>query len=428
MVLNPSSGDVFELSAIVWEVAEALDGISSAVQVAERIDVDAEQVIEVVRRLEGLDLLQDPAPKVVTPLIPAPQWTRGPVPSDFGLKVHPDAHFLCVGAGTCCQRSYVINVDDRQVQGLRAAAPEGRDPVMLWPGAPGEPWGHVLDNDEGCTFLTQDRGCQIHEADFQPAACQVFPLVFARVDETVVVSLSHRCGCGAGGHGVALSEDLDEILRRLALSPHVPVVPKAARLDSGRVVDGSEAAELMMQVALHEWPLEDPKSIWHMLQSTLACLINSADEDLAPKPEWQYEDLSELRLRLAEGAQHDLRVAFMGGRAVEPSDLKARLALADIPDEPEGTAELSRYLRDHLFGLRPFQQATLTQGLALMALMLDGVQVPGASMTQTRTQIMAWDDVTPQKDMRGLLAVAGSAATEDAQALLDLVTLQLDGS
>lgn len=427
-MLNPGSGDVFELSSIVWEVAEALDGVSSATQIAERLDVEGDQVLEVVRRLEDLNLLQAPVPKVPAAVVPPPQWTRGPVPTDFGLKVHPDAHFLCVGAGTCCQRSYVISVDDHQVQGLRDAAPKGRDPLMLWPGAPGEPWGHVLDNDEGCAFLTPDRGCQIHEQPFQPAACQVFPLVFARVDETVVVSLSHRCGCGAGGHGVALSEDLQEILRRLALSPHVPVVPAQVRLDAGRTVDGTEAADLMMQVALHEWPLEDPKSIWFMLQSTLACLINSAEEVSEFQPEGRYEDLGELRLRLGAAAEHDLRAAFDGVGAVDATDLKARLALADISDEPEGTAELSRYLRDHLFGLRPFQQATLTQGLALMALVLDGVQAAGTTMTQTRAQIMAWDDVTPQKDMRGLLAAAGSAATEDAQALLDLVTERLDGS
>jgi len=433
LVLNPQSGDVFEFSDLVWAVASALDGQRTARQVAEHADALISQVQEVLKVLAELGLLVAPPATPTSPRasVPPPQWTRGPVPEDFDLWVHPDASFECIGAGSCCERSYVIPVRSEQVQGLRAAAARRpnaeRDPVTVWPGEKGQPWGYVLDNDEGCVFHDQAQGCAIHEQACQPDACQVFPLVFARVGQAVVASLSHRCGCGALGHGPALDGNVQEVLRRLGRTPHIPAVPEVATLDACHTIDGSAAADVMRQVALHEWPLDDPSTPWSMLFAVLAGLTDCADKQCTLPQAEGPQSLEGLRERLQVGAASDLMAALAFEPTVDVAALKVRLQQAGIEDVPEGTGELSRFLRDHLYGLRPFQQATLTQGLALLAVMLQGLcGATGGAMTM-RARIMAWDDVIPQTDMRGALAFSASPLTEDVHSLTEVVLTQQSG-
>lgn len=433
LVLNPTSGEVFEFSDLVWKVASALDGHRTARQVAELTDALVSQVHEVLRVLKGLGLLAAPSasPAPAQRSVPPPQWTRGPVPQDFDLWVHPDASFECIGAGSCCERSYVIPVRAEQVEGLRAAAAQqgcgDRDPVTVWPGDKGQPWSYVLDNDDGCVFHGKDTGCAIHEQACQPDACQVFPLVFARVGQAVVASLSHRCGCGALGHGPTLKGRVQEVLRRLGRTPHIPAVPQEAVLDAQLTIDGAEAAEVMRQVALHDWPLQDPGTPWSMLFSVLAGLTDRAEpadlpEDGAqPNLQEGPSTLQGLREQLRLGAAADLLAALDSRSTVDAVALKARLEQAGVTDDPQGIAELSRFVRDHLFGLRPFQQASLTQGLALLAVMLQGLCAAEGSAMVMRARIMAWDDVIPQRDVRGALAWSGSPLTEDVHSLSEAV-------
>lgn len=480
LVFDPESGNVYELSEVVWEVAAALDGASSASKLADELGIGRRHVQDVLRKLEALDMLVDPdeeGPRPQAP--PAPQWTRGPVPERFELVVHPEARFRCVSIGVCCEHGYVIPVRPDQVEGLRAAARArgrgARDPVTVWPGRPGEPWGYALDNDEGCPFFGEDRRCAIHEDPAQPEACQVFPFVFAQVGERVLVSQTYRCGCGVGDDGPRLVEQVGEIERRLRMSPHLPVVPARARLDASRELDGEDAAEILRAAAEANAP---GRSAWGLLESALSGLVAVAEAEAptaaatagprGPRagggPNRGLERLR-ARLRAAAGpelaaglAAEDRVEALVAARAREASPahesdpaaqrggdgprtaasaggaasaapvatLRRRVQEAGLqidPDDPshDGEAELARFVRDHLFGLRPFQQVTLTHGLALLALLIEGLAGRGLDAIEVRAELMAWDDLIPQAEVRRALTEVEHALAEDAAALLEAV-------
>lgn len=418
-MLDPHSGNVYELSSVVWEVAEALDGERSANQIAEQLEIGRRHVQEVLRRLEGLELLADGERSEAPPSQPVlPQWRRGPVPETFELVLHPEARFRCVGVGVCCERGYVIPVRADQVEGLRAAArarAQGEaDPVTLWPGEPGEPWGYALDNDEGCVFHDAEAGCTIHEQAAQPDACQVFPFVFARVGESIIVSQSYRCGCGVGGEGPRLADQGEEVARRLLLSPHVPAVPETAQLDATRHLAGARAVEVMLVASTRAEA--DP---WGALEQTLQELLRESGEGLdAAVPD---VGLSDLREALEAAATPALAAALRGEVEISATALRPRLSRAGVETGADGDQEIGRFARDHIFGARPFQQATLTHGLALFAALLDSAHGAGLDEVQARARLMAWDDIIPQGEVRVLLASLGHPLAEDAAALLRAV-------
>lgn len=427
LVHRPSTGDAFEVSGAVWRIASALDAVSTLDELVAETGLEAWAVQDAVRRLDGLGLLVD-ADRLQPGLpMPSPQWTRAPIPDDVRLEIHPDVRFECVGFGTCCERGYVIDVRDEQVDALRALAPEGRDPVMLWPRGHGQPWGHILDNDRGCVFLNEARHCTIHGTTAQPAACRVFPVVFALVDDVAVVSVSHRCGCGAGGGGPRLADQEEAVWTRLSAAPDAPRVPERVRLDDARTVSGPDAARALMRVAA-QLP-EDVDADWRLVEDAIAALralpseaepVSTGLPDLpaANDPDPEVSGLSALRVALAHDASDaDLSSALLGWEPREAPDVTARfLELAwDFGEGADG--ERYRFVRDHLFGLRPFQQATLTHGLLGLSVLLDSLHQGTPAPWSVRARIMAWDDLLPMDPVRLLLARAPAPQARDLDAL-----------
>jgi Fe-S-cluster containining protein len=427
LVFQPRTGNLYEVSALVWRIAECLDGQADVRAVAERTGALVQQVRQVVKDLQGLGLLVEKAQADLPTPVPDPQWVRAPLPADFELVIHPEAAFTCLGVGTCCERGYVIGVRGEQVEPLRAAArallgEAAPDPVMLWPAESGAGWGYVLDNDRGCPFLGQDHGCRIHGSAAHPDACSVFPMTYALVGRRLVVGVNHRCGCGAGGIGPRLWDRVDEVKRRLTCSPHLPVVPPVVWVDEASTISGEAAAELMMQAALQPWPLHEPETPWRMLRHVVLGLLEATGRAEAPSvgvPAY----ISALRVRLA-GATDELEVAaLLLARTPKDTD-KNRRRLAEVGID-EGTCtpaeERARYVRDHLFTLRPFQQATLTQALLAVALCVDALEEGSPGFIETRSRIMVWDDVFPQDELRKVLAEAPAAEARRLERLFAML-------
>ena len=427
LVFNPKNGHLYEVAALVWRIAECLDGKADVKAAAERTGALVQQVRAVVKQLNELGLLTENAKAAPPAPIPEPQWVRAPMPRDFEFEIHPDAAFTCLGVGTCCERGYVIGVRDEQVAPLRAAVRQlhgaaAPDPVMFWPAESGEGWSYVLDNDRGCPFLMANHGCRIHGTDAHPDACSVFPMNYALVGRRLVVGVNHRCGCGAGGIGPRLWDQLDEIERRLSCSPDLPIVPPVVRVDEATTTSGEGAAELLMQATLHSWPLEDPQTAWRMLRFVAAGLLEATGQPAGPTvgvPAY----ISALRVRLA-GATDDLEISglLLARTPKDTAKNRQRLANVGIDDSTCPPAEeRARYIRDHLFTLRCFQQATLTQALLALALCLDALEEGDPGLIETRSRIMAWDDVFPQDEMRRTLAEAPLAEAHRLERLLAML-------
>ena len=241
-------------------------------------------------------------------------------------------------------------------------------------------------------------------------------MVYARVGESVIVSQSYRCGCGVGGDGPRLADQGEELARRLCLSPHVPAVPSIAALDASRTLPGAGAVDALLQAAVGGE--EDP---WAAIQQVLQDMLR-VSEGPSQMPAAPSSSLADLRAALVEVASPALRAVLLGGTEHAPDELAARLELRGLSPGEDGDAELARFVRDHLFGARPFQQATLTHGLALLAVLLDGAWDAGLDAVSARARLMAWDDLIPQTEVRAALAAVRHPLTEDAAALLAAIS------
>lgn len=427
LVFQPKNGNLFEVSALVWKIAECLDGQIDVRVVAERTGALVQQVRQVVKQLQELGMLVEKAQVDLPSPAPEPQWVRAAVPGELELVIHPDAAFTCLGVGTCCERAYVIGVREEQVAPMRAEARRllgeaARDPVTLWPAESGAGWGYILDNDEGCPFLGKDHGCRIHGTEAHPDACSVFPMTYAVVGHQLVVGVNHRCGCGAGGIGPRLWDRVDEIKRRLTCSPYVPVVPPVVRVDEVSTLGGEAVAEVLMQAALQPWALHEPETPWRMLRQVVVNLLQATGrtpEASVGIPAY----LAAQRVRLA-GFTDDLELSGILLARTPKDTAKNRRRLADVGiDETTCTPaeERARYIRDHLFTLRPFQQATLTQALLAVALCIDALEDGEPGFIETRSRIMVWDDIFPQDELRKTLAEAPLAEAHRLERLLALL-------
>jgi len=418
-VYCPRTGRRFQLPSEALLVARAFDGRRSAEQVAGRLAagggpwVTVDVVEALATDLEKAGLLERAPPKHRELGEPPPsQWQVASPPKGLALRVHSAARFDCVGVGTCCRSGYVIPLDRSAKDRVVGAAHRlglGTDGVVLLPTRAGQRWTYALDNDPACPFLDDSSRCRIHGRAAQPAACRVFPMTFVRAGRVVHGAVSHRCGCGALDHGTPLARNRRKLRRRMELGP-VPRLRARTELDDvGRTV-GLEAAEALGDVTEAH---TDPVS---MLRAAWEAVVRSA-----PRGRGRRLGLSGLARRSRPYVDPDdrlLRAAVSG--APHPH---RRMILDDLKRgglhraRADARAEIGRFVRDHLFGLRPYQHATLTRGLfAITWATVDLLSTPDASHPEVRSRIMLWEDAFVSPGLRALLGPKGPFADDLADA------------
>lgn len=415
-VWDPGSGRRFQLPREALDAARHFDGQRNLQAVAEAIEREggpwiAEAVLrQLAEDLGALDLLGSGVARRA-PAAPQPQWEVEPAPADLPIEVHPEARFACEGVGSCCRSGYLIPLDAagaKRVQ--RAAKREGieGDLVVLTPSRPGASWTWALDNDPSCPFLAPGNHCRLHGRAAHPPACQTFPLAFVRLGVRVLATITHRCGCGALGRGPKLSGRIRSLAAKMRQGP-VPRVPPRLRLDDVRF-GGLSVPEAWVVIAREGGGAID------MLDRAFAAVGGEA----GPAPE--APGLSGLRARLQAGLGDDedpvLQAAVAGAghpmAEVHRRDLAAS-SLVGNDDQVEG--ELERFVRDHLFGLRPLHHGTLTRGLFALALALADLRARRREgHLELRIALMMWEDAFASPGWRGLLGPEGPLAEELADA------------
>ena len=461
LVFLGERGESSELPEVGWRLAEAFDGSRSLEEVAERVasEVEPAAVEGLARQLVALGILEpaDGPPRRLS--MARPQWRARSRDPTAQLLLHPEARFSCALAGTCCRSGYVIPLTTEEARAARAEAlrvlpapadsnppearrersdrgrevaaspgpgpadsgkPEARsdrgrvapmDPVTLVPAEHGEPWRYALDNEEGCPFL-EARRCGLHETAAHPAPCRVFPLTFVQAGARVYGSVAHRCVCGALDRGEPLEGRrgaLEATLRGLGT---LLTVPEAARLDAGRTGPGVAAAETLARAT-------EAGSAWAMLDQAVRGLSRGLGASgRREAPEELYE-----RLAAVAGGDDLLEAALRGSphplRAMIRDDMRAA-GLFDPGGDPQREAMV--FIRDALFGLRPFGFETLAQGLLALGLglarILRGLPARGAHPL-ARERVMLWEDGLASSDAPGVFATASRLSLEDVARQLE---------
>lgn len=415
LVYDPVSGRQFEIPEAGWRLASAFDGRSVAA-IARAEGVERSVVAGFADRMRALGLFG--APSRIAPV--ESQWTREPVAERFEIEVHPEASFECTGAGTCCEQGYVIPLSAQKAAavrraGLRVLGPEV-DPVGLVPTQPGQPWSFALDNEEACPFLDRTKRCLIHETAAYPDACRIFPFVFAQWRDTVFASVAHRCACGAFG-GRPLRRQKRALEARARLAARVSTVPEVSRIDRRSTVPSAVAVDALIGATKES-------SAFAMLRraaSSLGAATGGLRRRRAPG--------ATLFLELVERADDAfVEAALLGARHPQSRDVRRTLrplrsARGDRPDEDRALAneEATRFVRDHLFGLRPYHYASLADGLGALALAAHRI-VTGLPRREValaaRERVMLWEealttDAMPRL-MNGRLDMHAVAAQIDA--------------
>lgn len=417
-VYCPRTGRRFQLASEAIDVARAFDGERPPELVAELVAerggpwVTVEVVEALAADLSKLGLLER-KPKRFRRLgePPPAQWQVAAAPRGLPLRVHPRARFRCDGVGTCCRSGYVIPLDRSAKDRVTKASARlglGTDGVVLLPTRAGQRWTYALDNDPACPFLDDASRCRIHGRAAQPAACRVFPLTFVRAGRVVHGAVSHRCGCGALDRGERLADQRRQLRRRMELGP-VPRLPARTRLDETGHAVGLEVAEALADLTEdHSAPLAQVHAAW-------AAAVETSPVRRAPRI-----TLSGLRRRVLPYVDPDdflLRAALSGRphphRAMIHADLRrGRL----FRPRASAQAEIGRFVRDHLFGLRPYQHGTLTRGLfALTWAVADLVRLD-APHPEVRSRIMLWEDAFVSPGLRAVLGPRGPLADALADA------------
>ncbi len=336
---------------------------------------------------------------------PPAQWQIAPPPVGLPLRVHPAARFTCDAVGTCCRSGYVIPLDrpakDRVVVAAQRLGLD-TDAVVLLPTRAGQRWTYALDNDPRCPFLSSQSTCAIHGRAAQPGACRVFPFTFIRVGREVHGSVAHRCGCGTLGRGELLSQQRPKLRRRMKLGP-VPRLPARARIDDHRWA-GLDVARAMADVSLERTSARE--------------LVSRAYGVLEPPAARSPgRTLSGLRRRLLSFIDPDdgiLRAAIGGTPHPQQHAVVRDLRRANL-DRPRRSVEreVARFVRDHLFGLRPYQHPSLARGLfALSFAVADILSDSERTHTEARTRIMLWEDAFVSPALRAVLGPDGPLASE----------------
>ncbi|MEM1023990.1 MAG: hypothetical protein AAGD10_18550 [Myxococcota bacterium] len=415
-VWDPGSGRRFQLPQEALDAARHFDGRRSLQAVAETIEQEggpwiSESVLaQLAADLDALDLLGTGVARRA-PAAPQPQWEVEPAPARLPIEVHPEARFACEGVGSCCRSGYLIPLDSAGVKKIqRAAKNEGIEGelVVLTPSRPGASWTWALDNDPSCPFLAPENRCRLHGRSAHPPACRTFPLAFVRLGVRVLATITHRCGCGALGRGPKLSQRKASLAAKMRQGP-VPRVPARLRLDDER--DGGLAVpEGWVDVAVRGG------SAVEMVDRAFASLGVEAARHPLPL------DLDGIRRRLREGLGEDedvvLQSAVGGGHhplaETHRQDLRAA-EMVGSQDEVEG--ELRRFVRDHLFGLRPLHHGTLARGLFALSVALADLQKRRAQgHLETRVALMMWEDAFAAPGWRGLMGPEGPFGVELADA------------
>ena len=418
-VYCPRTGRRFALPSEALLVARAFDGRRTIPQIADRVADDGgpwvahDVVASLAIDLEELGLLERKQRKYRKLGDPPPaQWQVAAAPKGLPLHVHPRARFRCDGVGTCCRSGYVIPLDleakDRVVKAAKRLH-LGTDGVVLLPTRAGQRWTYALDNDPACPFLGDDSACRIHGRAAQPAACRVFPLTFVRAGRGVHGAVAHRCGCGALDHGELLSEQRRALRRRMELGP-VPRLRARTQLDEAGHTVGLDVAEQLAEATeRHRRPDAQVAAAW-ATAARVAGAHRGSRQTLA--------GLRRCVLPWVDPDDYLLRAALSGAahphRGMIERDLKqARLHRP----RASGRAEIGRFVRDHLFGLRPYQHGSLTRGLfALTWAVTDLLGHVDAPHPEVRMRIMLWEDAFVSPTLRAVLGPAGPLADALADA------------
>lgn len=409
-VYCPRSGRRFELPSEALLVARAFDGKRTIPQIADRVADDGgpwvahDVVASLAADLQQLGLLERKQRKFRKLGDPPPsQWQVAAAPTGLPLHVHSKARFQCDGVGTCCRSGYVIPLDleakDRVVRAAKRLK-LGTDGVVLLPTRAGQRWTYALDNDPACPFLGEDSGCRIHGRAAQPAACRVFPLTFVRAGRAVHGSVSHRCGCGALNRGALLSDQRRALRRRMELGP-VPRLYARTKLDDAGHTVGLDVAEALAEVT------ERHRSAVALVSAAWAAAVR-----VPPSGGTSRQGLAGLRRKLLPWVDPDdylLRAALSGAQHPHRPLIERDLRQAGLHHpRASARAEIARFARDHLFGLRPYQHGSLVRGLfALTWAVADLSRHEDAPHPEVRMRIMLWEDAFVSPTLRAVVGPSG---------------------
>lgn len=416
-VYCPRTGRRFQLPSEALLVAKAFDGERTLEQVADAVAdgggpwVATDVVEALARDLQAAGLLERKQRKYRRLAAPPPgQWQVASAPKGLPLRVHSQARFRCDGVGTCCRSGYVIPLDRIGKDRVVASAKRlhlGTDGVVLLPTRAGQRWTYALDNDPACPFLGSDSACRLHGRPAQPPACRVFPLTFVRAGRVVHASVAHRCGCGALNRGELLADQRRSLRRRMELGP-VPRLHARTQLDDVGHTVGLDVAEGWADLTeAHRDPLRLVDAAW-------AAASSPAERSRRRRP-----GLAGLRRRILPWVDPDdflLRAALAGKPHPHERMILSDLSQAGL-QKPKASAraEVGRFVRDHLFGLRAYQHATLARGLfALSWAVADLAQHLDEPHPRVRARIMLWEDAFVSPTLRAVLGPKGPL--EDALA------------
>ncbi len=403
LIFCTQTGEHYEMPRYGWQLAKACDGATSIEALSAQapqligapIDVDVLQ--DFLQGLETMSLLTlAPAPEREGLIDEGPQWTVGPVPGDYSLRVDPNARYECVCAGTCCESGYVITLTAAEVQEVRAIGRD--DALVLLPTRPERPWTWALSNEWTCPFLSQERRCSIHNSAAHPATCRIFPLAFVQLENEIYASLTHRCVCGAFGEGPPL--DPARLRTQISALRSIPQLPQRSRVDD-RIELPTQAIVLRWaRIAMTE---TDP---WRMLSRAISSLEMLAPREKARSPKKETKLLEKLRSTAFDETDLALRAALLGSPHPNRETILEDMAKAGLKGS-DASAEAARFVRDCLFGLRLFRFSRLSDGLLALALALSAALRERADPQRARLAIMLWEEALLSPGLRALMGRRG---------------------
>lgn len=419
LVFCTRTGHHFELPAHGWRIAEAFDGTRTVEEVAAMAsdlagaEVAEEAVPKFVEQLDALGLFEHDAgpPPPRLPEDGGPQWTvRRDTPEAPRLSVHPAARYSCHAAGTCCASGYVISLDEEEVRRLREVSLPivTEDPVCLLPRSPGAPWVWALSNDPSCPFL-EDHRCGIHATEALPSTCRVYPLAFVEHQGIVHASVTHRCVCGTLDRGALLTDQMPSLKEKLRAARLLPTLPEVSRVDAYTRVETPAAVDALLAAA-------DESDPWEMLRTaTRSIREQSVEVDVGGELAEPARMLASLGDLLHDESDLTLACALKRRRHPNHRLIEQSLKRADLFEPAaDPRAEVARFLRDYLGGLRLYRFTTLADGLYAAVLATWAILDGAPDHPRTRERIMLWEDALLSPLLRAMLGRDGPAAAVTA--------------
>ncbi len=417
MVYCERKGTRYEIPQLGWKLASALNQYSLE-EIAEDslacsgVSVSAEVVYAFAENLLEMGLLESSAaPKVVnwSRLAEGSLW-KVEEAEQLPIKIHPQQRFTCDLAGLCCRQSYVVALSDTEVEEVKKAAKRLRmkeAPIVLLPTQPGKPWAYALDNEEACPFVDEQDLCQVHSSPAQPKICEIFPYSFVRSGSEVFATVMHRCACGALGEGELVAKQTREVSRKLSICRRVPVLPEQCRIDGIKKLSREAAVELTLQAA-------EQKGAWQKI-FYLAQELLKATPDMELMVSGKTTEVSQLLDQLSEQVNGDedihLVAALQHSEHPQQDFILERMKKVGLYQvDADHQEELSRFVRDYLFGMRLFAFPSLGEGLLALGLAVASAQrglPPVGAHPQLRTRIMLWEEILGSSGLRGILGRKG---------------------